>query len=129
MIRRPPRSTLFPYTTLFRSRAVLRHLAGPPGGESRSDRGAAIRVDHSPTKRRCNGMRDAGCEMGGDDAATHPASRIPHPASRLYFVTMLALLLALQGATDPRSTYSGIAKQLDVRIPRIETTVKIDGVL
>src|SRR2546427_4979991 len=24
MIRRPPRSTLFPYTTLFRSRAVLR---------------------------------------------------------------------------------------------------------
>src|SRR3712207_7794999 len=25
MIRRPPRSTLFPYTTLFRSRGVLRH--------------------------------------------------------------------------------------------------------
>src|SRR5258707_15238576 len=30
MIRRPPRSTLFPYTTLFRSilRSVLRYLAG-----------------------------------------------------------------------------------------------------
>src|SRR2546422_7948933 len=27
MIRRPPRSTLFPYTTLFRSHAVLRALA------------------------------------------------------------------------------------------------------
>src|SRR2546422_7071771 len=26
MIRRPPRSTLFPYTTLFRSRAGRRHL-------------------------------------------------------------------------------------------------------
>src|SRR5258706_1646906 len=25
MIRRPPRSTLFPYTTLFRSRSALRH--------------------------------------------------------------------------------------------------------
>src|SRR2546426_6286287 len=25
MIRRPPRSTLFPYTTLFRSRQVVRH--------------------------------------------------------------------------------------------------------
>src|SRR3712207_7044625 len=25
MIRRPPRSTLFPYTTLFRSRELLRH--------------------------------------------------------------------------------------------------------
>src|SRR3712207_8479618 len=26
MIRRPPRSTLFPYTTLFRSRKTLHHL-------------------------------------------------------------------------------------------------------
>src|SRR2546429_5794355 len=29
MIRRPPRSTLFPYTTLFRSRVVLVHGGGP----------------------------------------------------------------------------------------------------
>src|SRR5258708_28909539 len=28
MIRRPPRSTLFPYTTLFRSLAVARQLVG-----------------------------------------------------------------------------------------------------
>src|SRR2546430_13544818 len=28
MIRRPPRSTLFPYTTLFRSRAVRHQLGG-----------------------------------------------------------------------------------------------------
>src|SRR3712207_8986121 len=28
MIRRPPRSTLFPYTTLFRSEAVVKLLAG-----------------------------------------------------------------------------------------------------
>src|SRR2546426_9018071 len=26
MIRRPPRSTLFPYTTLFRSRLAIRHV-------------------------------------------------------------------------------------------------------
>src|SRR3989449_10298826 len=35
MIRRPPRSTLFPYTTLFRSRNVLtgrfREMTGPMG--------------------------------------------------------------------------------------------------
>src|SRR5687768_17628696 len=31
MIRRPPRSTLFPYTTLFRSRGRL-EAAGPPLG-------------------------------------------------------------------------------------------------
>src|SRR3712207_7719499 len=34
MIRRPPRSTLFPYTTLFRSRAGC----GPASGEPWSDR-------------------------------------------------------------------------------------------
>src|SRR3989449_8253545 len=31
MIRRPPRSTLFPYTTLFRSRAGPAEAARPPG--------------------------------------------------------------------------------------------------
>src|SRR3712207_7105693 len=37
MIRRPPRSTLFPYTTLFRSTTPAPHLARPhlpPGPES-----------------------------------------------------------------------------------------------
>src|SRR2546430_11088011 len=35
MIRRPPRSTLFPYTTLFRSRNPFQHFSGqlhPVGG-------------------------------------------------------------------------------------------------
>src|SRR3989454_5268284 len=31
MIRRPPRSTLFPYTTLFRSRAIGEGQRGDPG--------------------------------------------------------------------------------------------------
>src|SRR5438067_10572119 len=53
MIRRPPRSTLFPYTTLFRSRIaeIMRHvrqifagniqpsrMIGPAGGEDESPR-------------------------------------------------------------------------------------------
>src|SRR3712207_8727693 len=33
MIRRPPRSTLFPYTTLFRSLRGRNMLAGSPGGK------------------------------------------------------------------------------------------------
>src|SRR2546427_2368381 len=41
MIRRPPRSTLFPYTTLFRSRC----LGGVEGGLGRDTREAATRVD------------------------------------------------------------------------------------
>src|SRR2546422_7001355 len=38
MIRRPPRSTLFPYTTLFRSRARTARSVSPPcaGGTCRS---------------------------------------------------------------------------------------------
>src|SRR5207249_7466077 len=44
MIRRPPRSTLFPYTTLFRSRILhgAQHRGAVVGGESRDpdrDRG------------------------------------------------------------------------------------------
>src|SRR5256885_11982054 len=43
MIRRPPRSTLFPYTTLFRSRNVLEHelpgLAIDEADAVRQDRG------------------------------------------------------------------------------------------
>src|SRR5438876_6220436 len=38
MIRRPPRSTLFPYTTLFRSARARRELIGP---RARSEDGAA----------------------------------------------------------------------------------------
>src|SRR2546429_5123387 len=43
---------------------------------------------------------------------------------------MLPLLLLLQStAPDSGPIYSGLAKQLDVRIPRYETEAKIDGVL
>src|SRR5208337_4192637 len=66
MIRRPPRSTLFPYTTLFRSRrqgADSPHsahdvVARPQG--ARADRGAA--------RRRRRGAREAG---GGEPASRH----------------------------------------------------------
>src|SRR3989442_8548292 len=61
MIRRPPRSTLFPYTTLFRSLGYLRlHLlARPPGHRNGQIRGAVLehrddsvvvdRVDDTPS--------------------------------------------------------------------------------
>src|SRR5258707_826305 len=38
MIRRPPRSTLFPYTTLFRSPTRTRRLRAAPGGRMRQRR-------------------------------------------------------------------------------------------
>src|SRR5229473_6107661 len=48
MIRRPPRSTLFPYTTLFRSRAAA---AGRPPGWRRAGRRASPRVRIAPARR------------------------------------------------------------------------------
>src|SRR3712207_8098754 len=40
MIRRPPRSTLFPYTTLFRSSAVLPRSGGDEGRRPEDERQA-----------------------------------------------------------------------------------------
>ena len=68
MIRRPPRSTLFPYTTLFRSRSctgplveqfkdvLTKHPGGStvrltltsPGREVRTQLDASLRVEASP---------------------------------------------------------------------------------
>src|SRR2546430_14281705 len=53
MIRRPPRSTLFPYTTLFRSRIELMR-ALEAGELAPGDPGVALHLD------RCLGCR--GCE-------------------------------------------------------------------
>src|SRR3712207_8355445 len=52
MIRRPPRSTLFPYTTLFRSDQERRRVAAAPDADagSRQQRGAGGPVD--PDRRR-----------------------------------------------------------------------------
>src|SRR5690242_20861244 len=44
MIRRPPRSTLFPYTTLFRSRTVRWPATAPPATDPRCGSRAGTRA-------------------------------------------------------------------------------------
>src|SRR2546429_7147511 len=57
MIRRPPRSTLFPYTTLFRSHRALRDLQG--GRHGSQPRGpAASRSRGAKDGRRVHRQRD-----------------------------------------------------------------------
>src|SRR2546427_6256194 len=60
MIRRPPRSTLFPYTTLFRSRAARRsvrevprlaHAGSAAGPADRVRRPRQLEVDHPELQR------------------------------------------------------------------------------
>src|SRR3712207_8164054 len=68
MIRRPPRSTLFPYTTLFRSAAQSRRAApearrqadvlGAQGVAAPTEEvGQAGTVDHAPIMRRRRWLR------------------------------------------------------------------------
>src|SRR3712207_8611888 len=64
MIRRPPRSTLFPYTTLFRSRQARGRLYGRGG-----DAGRGSRADRG----RAGGWEDPAGEVAG---AVHPG-RVP----------------------------------------------------
>src|SRR5438045_6576144 len=60
MLRRPPRSTLFPYTTLFRSLArgrvahALRHHQGNVGRRGRGDRWQRFRRDQDRKSTRLN---------------------------------------------------------------------------
>src|SRR2546428_7858628 len=51
MIRRPPRSTLFPYTTLFRSEEAVLRL---PRGEGRESRGGLARIASGDVERVVN---------------------------------------------------------------------------
>src|SRR2546430_10001496 len=52
MIRRPPRSTLFPYTTLFRSRA--RPLSATDAGRTGTEPDAAYRAELDRKSTRLN---------------------------------------------------------------------------
>src|SRR2546430_12336832 len=65
MIRRPPRSTLFPYTTLFRS--VREDVAHVLGGDLRGVRAA-------PIEQELRARRPAGGEVGREAARQHEDS-------------------------------------------------------
>src|SRR3712207_4459188 len=85
MIRRPPRSTLFPYTTLFRSNAeqlaaeyvrsemsipVVAYIAGftAPEGKTMGHAGAIVSGGESTAEAKSEALREAGIR-----AATNPS--------------------------------------------------------
>src|SRR3712207_8044920 len=80
MIRRPPRSTLFPYTTLFRSR----HPRGEGRGRSFLDR----------LRTRRERAREVNEEIAADEIVPAPARSEEHTSelqSRQYLVCRLLL--------------------------------------
>src|SRR3712207_7145416 len=79
MIRRPPRSTLFPYTTLFRSRGRVVRRAGLVGGAAHA------------RDRHTRGARRAGARRADDGAAARSEEHTSELQSRQYLVCRLLL--------------------------------------
>src|SRR3712207_7680160 len=89
MIRRPPRSTLFPYTTLFRSRGQRRMAAGVRDEVALARReGAAGRLRARLDRHRRH--VDA-VHRGGDELAPRSEEHTSELQSRQYLVCRLLL--------------------------------------
>src|SRR3712207_7744880 len=87
MIRRPPRSTLFPYTTLFRSVRPRAPRVDVDHGERQREQGVAeagrgVRA-HAPAER--------GDDPGGDEAEPRSEEHTSELQSRQYLVCRLLL--------------------------------------
>src|SRR3712207_7424390 len=81
MIRRPPRSTLFPYTTLFRSRAARPAL---------SSDAVVVNVTFSP-HHGLPGMTHSGSARAAVEALTRSEEHTSELQSRQYLVCRLLL--------------------------------------
>src|SRR3712207_8411064 len=95
MIRRPPRSTLFPYTTLFRS-LPEDHLAGPgvvAGGRDDHGSGAAARAVRV---HRLRGRQEAHGAGAGEPARRRADRRSEEHTSELQSRQYLVCRLLLE---------------------------------
>src|SRR3712207_7030793 len=113
MIRRPPRSTLFPYTTLFRSRTVPQKRYRPrvATASARLPNPMATSRDALPSQRSGAGAGGGAAAMagGGDGRSEEHTSELqsrPYLVCRLLLekknTTLLRLTpLASRGTVDP----------------------------
>src|SRR2546421_4564634 len=98
MIRRPPRSTLFPYTTLFRSTVTPVGRGSPRNGASRL--GAGERAGGKPAQQDQDGVRVGQPVVGVARAARRwpDANRAPDPLERAERVLVGAVVADVQRA-------------------------------
>src|SRR5947199_10511872 len=89
-IRRPPRSTLFPYTTLFRSRGKEIGIAGRPPRARRSRRAGVgrgythgVRSGKTPHPRRCRGRHSGRADSRRSEEHTSELQSLRHLVCRL----------------------------------------------
>src|SRR3712207_2184596 len=100
MIRRPPRSTLFPYTTLFRS-GRARTTTRAPSASSRPGRSATSRLQVTGTDRSAAGSRRVRKTVAAprrDSWATCPSTQTS-PSRPIHSATLRATVRTGQGAS------------------------------
>src|SRR5216683_6286832 len=113
MIRRPPRSTLFPYTTLFRSLPVARRVQPPRPGAPGAARGRA-RPGLPGARSRHQEPRDPQSVRHPVDVFDRPlavGARVWNPAVRRDQTRVLA-------ACDGRAITGPIGRRLPVQLAR-----------
>src|SRR2546426_7841897 len=84
MIRRPPRSTLFPYTTLFRSRAggsAGHERVASNEGRGRRDGGGAARGRRCPCRDAAVAQLDASAGARSGDRSEEHTSELQSPCN------------------------------------------------
>src|SRR2546425_8514315 len=132
MIRRPPRSTLFPYTTLFRSMHHAGSRIARDGG--RRVGGAIVHDDHlgdDVTRRSANKIADDGglVQRGYDQDRLHPALARArklgsHPkAARSFTAAAIA-----SGATSTSLAHTGIVHRSDRKKLYAKPTVPVKAI-
>src|SRR2546430_8356251 len=84
MIRRPPRSTLFPYTTLFRSSGAVFYLIAP---KDRTQRWEAVELPHEPTVHRMRWVRNRWTvgSCGNSTASDRKSTRLNSSHSQISY--------------------------------------------
>src|SRR3712207_7997975 len=87
MIRRPPRSTLFPYTTLFRSNHSARHV--PDGGWVTND--SCVQPVGGGTDRNRYSNEHSNCHQNPDANPYRSEEHTSELQSRQYLVCRLLL--------------------------------------
>src|SRR3712207_7742880 len=94
MIRRPPRSTLFPYTTLFRSGNVEKIEGVPPAGSPGASHG--LMVELSAAKATLAGHWEMMGLVLDDPLPTYPDGRSEEHTSELQSRQYLVCRLLLE---------------------------------
>src|SRR2546425_9495521 len=89
MIRRPPRSTLFPYTTLFRSRTQQAFLFAAPQGDANG--APRLQIQGLQNSHRFHGHRHTGAVVGGARSRVRSEEHTSELQSLAYLVCRLLL--------------------------------------